>query len=56
MMNPMGPYRVGRPDAPARWEVKEKHFETVYNQYYRKIYPDLPALQLETGGRQGFDP
>jgi RNA polymerase sigma-70 factor, ECF subfamily len=37
-MNPMGPYRVGHPDLPARREVGEAHFESVYKRYYRKIY------------------
>jgi RNA polymerase sigma-70 factor, ECF subfamily len=37
-MNPMGPYQVGHHYPPTRWGVKKKHFETVYNQYYRKIY------------------
>lgn len=36
-MNPMGPCRVGHP-ASARWEVKDKHFESVYNRYYQKVY------------------
>lgn len=36
-MNQMGPYRVGHP-TPARWEVKEKYFENVYNRYYQKVY------------------
>lgn len=36
-MNPMGPCRVGHP-TPARREVKEKHFENVYNRYYQKVY------------------
>lgn len=37
-MNPTSPYRVGPPDSPARRGVKDKHFENVYNRYYRKIY------------------
>jgi RNA polymerase sigma-70 factor, ECF subfamily len=37
MMNPMAPARVGLP-APTRWEIKEKHFESVYNRYYQKVY------------------
>jgi RNA polymerase sigma factor (sigma-70 family) len=36
-MNPMGPCRVGHP-TPARWEVKDKHFENVYKRYYQKVY------------------
>lgn len=37
-MQPMGPYQVGHPDRPTRWEVKGRHFENVYNRYYLKIY------------------
>jgi RNA polymerase sigma-70 factor, ECF subfamily len=36
-MNLMGPGRIGHP-APAQWEVKEKHFENVYNRYFQKVY------------------
>lgn len=36
-MNPMAPVRAGRP-APSRWEIKDKHFEHVYNRYYQKVY------------------
>jgi RNA polymerase sigma-70 factor, ECF subfamily len=36
-MKPMAPGRVGLP-APTRWEIKEKHFENVYNRYYQKVY------------------
>jgi RNA polymerase sigma-70 factor, ECF subfamily len=37
-MKPMGPYRVERPGLPARREIGENHFESVYKRYYRKIY------------------
>jgi RNA polymerase sigma-70 factor, ECF subfamily len=37
-MNPPSPFQVGSPHLPTRREVKEKHFESVYNRYYRKIY------------------
>lgn len=37
-MIPMGPHRIGHPELPTEWEVKEKHFENVYKKYYRKIY------------------
>lgn len=36
-MNAIGPGRVGHP-APARGEIKERHFEKVYNRYYQKVY------------------
>lgn len=33
----MGPCGVGHP-IPVKWEVKETHFESVYNRYYQKVY------------------
>jgi len=38
MIKPMSPRQIGRPDPPGRRGVKERHFEKVYNQYYKKIY------------------
>lgn len=37
-MDPMSPCQVEPTDAPDEWEVKEKHFESVYNQCYGKVY------------------
>lgn len=37
-MHPIGPHLVGNPGLPAPLESKEKHFEAVYNQNYRKVY------------------
>jgi RNA polymerase sigma-70 factor (ECF subfamily) len=37
-MNPVGPCPVGLPETSARWGTKDRHFENVYNKYYRKIY------------------
>ncbi len=38
MIKPMSPRQLGRPDLAGRWRVKDRHFEKVYNQYYKKIY------------------
>lgn len=37
-MNPTSPCEAGQTQTPTRWEVKDKHFESVYNRYYRTIY------------------
>lgn len=38
MIQLMSPRQLGRPDPPGRRGVKDRHFEKVYNQYYKKIY------------------
>lgn len=37
-MDPLATYKAGHPGLSARLGVQEKHFENVYNKYYRKIY------------------
>lgn len=37
-MKRVGAFQAGHSDLPARWPVKDRHFENVYNQYYWKIY------------------
>jgi RNA polymerase sigma factor (sigma-70 family) len=34
----MGRNQVGNSDLPPQWEPKEKHFDSVYNQHYGKLY------------------
>lgn len=36
-INPMGPGRIGHAP-PARWEIKDRHFASVYNRFYQKVY------------------
>lgn len=38
MRNPRGPGRSGRPGLPAAGNSAARHFEVVYNRFYRKIY------------------
>jgi len=37
-MAPIVPCHVGHTDPSSRWDVKERHFATVYKRYYRKVY------------------
>jgi RNA polymerase sigma factor (sigma-70 family) len=38
MRNPMGPFHAGHIAPTASRGPQDKHFESVYNKYYRKIY------------------